>query len=104
MSQTRIDLFTKMLEQEPQNTTVRFGLANELIKTEQWSEAVEQLNRYLTDADDQGAAYGKLATALEKLGRVEDARAAYKQGIATANKHGHPGMAQEFEAALADML
>jgi Flp pilus assembly protein TadD len=104
MSQTRIDLFTKMLDEDPKNTTVRFGLANELIKAEQWMEAVEQLNRYLTDADDQGAAYGKLALALEKLGRVEDARAAYKQGIATANNHGHPGMAQEFEMALADML
>lgn len=104
MSQSRIEIFTKMLEQEPGNTTVRFGLANELIKAEQWNEAVVQLNRYLAEADDQGAAYGKLAIALERIGRVEDARAAYIKGIETANDHGHPGLAQEFQMALDDML
>lgn len=104
MSQSRIEIFTRMLEQEPQNTTVRFGLANELIKAEQWSEAIEQLNRYLADADDQGAAYGKLGVALERVGRPEEARAAYMKGIETANNHGHPGLAQEFQMALDDML
>ena len=104
MSQSRIDIFTKMLDQEPGNTTVRFGLANELIKAESWGEAVEQLKRYLAEADDQGAAYGKLAIALERLGRIEEARSAYVEGIAIANSHGHPGMAQEFQLALDDLL
>lgn len=104
MSLSRIEIFTRMLEQEPLNTAVRFGLANELIKAEQWNEAVAELSRYLADADDQGAAYGKLALALEKIGRVEDARAAYIKGIETANNHGHPGLAQEFQMALDDML
>ncbi len=104
MSQARIELFTRMLEQDPQNTTVRFGLANELVKAELWTDAVDQLRLYLGQADDQGAAYGKLAQALEKLGRGEEARAAYTQGIATATQHGHPGLAQEFELALADMF
>lgn len=104
MSQSRIEIFTRMLEQEPGNTTVRFGLANELIKAQLWSEAVEQLQRYLSEADDQGAAYGKLAQALERLGRPDEAREALIKGIAIANQHGHPGMAQEFELALADIL
>jgi len=47
--------------------------------------------------------YGKLAQALERLGRIAEARAAYEQGIAAANNHGHPGMAQDFEMALADL-
>jgi len=104
MAESRISLFRKMLESQPQNAPVRFGLANELLKLERWHEAITEFDLYLSQADDQGAAYGKLAQALEKTGRLDDARKAYEQGIAAALKHGHPGMAQEFEAALADMM
>jgi predicted Zn-dependent protease len=104
MAVARIEVFRKMLEAEPQNTAVRFGLANELLKLERYEEAASELRRYLDVSDDQGAAYGKLALALERLGRPEEARAAYEQGIAAARRHGHPGMAQEFELALADIL
>ena len=104
MSEARIELFSKMLVEDPRNTTVRYGLANELIKAERWSDAVEHLRVYLSQADDQGAAYGKLAQALERLGLTDEARTAYSDGIASANEHGHPGLAQEFELALADML
>jgi len=104
MAETRIDIFRKMLVAEPNNTTVRFGLANELLKQERFTEAVEEFEAYLGLADDQGAAYGKLAQALERLGRIDEARRAYQQGIAAAQRHRHPGMAQDFEMALADML
>ena len=104
MSEARIEVFRKLLETEPQNAAVRFGLANELIKSRRWDEAVDQLRLYLGQADDQGAAYGKLAHALERLGRMDEARTAYEQGIATAARHGHPGLAEEFELALAEMI
>lgn len=103
MAEARIEVFRKMLNNDPSNTTVRFGLANELLKLERFAEAADELQAYLGQADDQGNAYGKLAQALERLGRIDEARAAYQQGIAAANKHGHPGMAQEFEMALADL-
>lgn len=103
MAEARIELFKKMLNDDPSNTTVRFGLANELLKLERYAEAVDELQAYLSQTDDQGNAYGKLAQALEQLGRIDEARAAYQQGIAAANRHGHPGMAQEFEMALADL-
>ena len=104
MAETRISIFRKMLESDPQNAPVRFGLANELLKLERWEDAIAELSLYLSQADDQGAAYGKLAQALEKTGRFDDARKAYEQGISAAQRHGHPGLAQEFEAALADMM
>jgi predicted Zn-dependent protease len=103
MAEARIEVFRKMLAAEPNNTTVRFGLANELLKLERWDEAVQELHMYLSQTDDQGNAYGKLAQALDRLGRTEEARVAYQQGIAAANRHGHPGMAQEFEMALEDL-
>lgn len=100
MSESRIEIFKKMLTDDPGNTTVRFGLATELIKAEKYEEAANELTQYLSQADDQGNAYGKLAQCYEKLDRTEDARKAYQDGIAVANKHGHPGMAQEFESSL----
>jgi predicted Zn-dependent protease len=100
----RIEVFRKMLESDPQQTITRFGLANELLKSERYEEAVSELRLYLSQADDQGAAYGMLARALEKLERTDEARAAYEQGIAAARRHQHPGMAQEFELALAELI
>ncbi|MFN0087553.1 MAG: tetratricopeptide repeat protein [Blastocatellia bacterium] len=104
MAETRIELFRKMLTADPKNSTVRFGLANELLKLDRFEEAAVELRAYLAETDDQGAAYGKLAQALERLGRIEDARTAYQQGIAAAQRHGHPGMAQDFEMTLAEMM
>lgn len=104
MAESRITVFQKMLASDPTNTAVRFGLANEWLKLEGYDEAAAELQIYLQQANDQGNAYGKLALALERLGRVDDARAAYEQGIAAANQHGHPGMAQEFQLALDELL
>ena len=104
MSGSRIALFKQMLAADAKNSVVRYGLANELLKLEHWEEASKELELYLAQTDDQGAAYGKLAQAFEKLGRIEEARTAYSQGIAAARKHGHPGLAQDFEMALSEML
>jgi predicted Zn-dependent protease len=104
MAESRIEVFRKMLASDTSNSAVRFGLANELLKLERWDEAVIELQTYLQQATDQGNAYGKLAQALERLGRTDEARAAYEQGIAVANQHGHPGMAQEFQLALDELI
>ncbi|MGH9800812.1 MAG: tetratricopeptide repeat protein [Blastocatellia bacterium] len=103
MAEARIEVFKKMLAAEPTNAVVRFGLANELLKLERFEEAAAELQIYLSQFDDQGNAYGKLGQALERLGKFEESRQAYQHGIAAATKHGHPGMAQDFEMALADL-
>ncbi len=103
MSEARIEVFKKMLDADPNNSTVRFGLANELLKLERFAEAAAELQTYLSQTNDQGNAYGKLGQALERLGKFDEARQAYQQGIDAANRHGHPGMAQEFQMALDDL-
>src|SRR5256714_1536620 len=97
---TRIDTFKQMLDADPENTMVRFGLANEYLKAERFDEAITALNDYLERADDEGAAYGMLARALEKAGRRADARAAYERGILAAESHGHPSMAEDYRMTL----
>lgn len=89
-----------MLESDPENTLVRFGLANEYLKAGQHEEAVAALKDYLQRADDEGAAYGMLARALGKLGRREEARAAFERGIEAALAHGHPSMAEDYRMTL----
>lgn len=97
---SRIEVFKQMLESEPNNTMVMFGLANEYLKAEDFAAAIPALQNYLAQADDEGAAYGMLAKAFEKIGRRDEAKNAYKAGIAAAQRHGHPSMATEFEETL----
>ena len=100
MAASRIETFKQMLESDPENTMVRFGLANEYLKTEQYAEAIEALDDYLQRTDDEGAAYGMLARALEKVGRRDEARRAYERGIVAAQKHSHPSMAEDYRMTL----
>jgi predicted Zn-dependent protease len=100
MVSSRIDTFKLMHESDPSNTMVLFGLANEYLKAEHWEDAVKALNLYLQQADDEGAAYGMLARAYEKLGRSDEARSSYELGIKAAQSHGHPSMAADFQMTL----
>jgi tetratricopeptide (TPR) repeat protein len=100
MGASRIDIFRMMLESDPDNTAVMFGLAKEYEKAGRWDEMIETLSIYLERADDEGNAYGMLAAAHLKTGRREAARRAYEKGIEVANAHGHPSMAQDYRVAL----
>jgi predicted Zn-dependent protease len=101
MTTSRIELFKQMLTNDPGNTTVMFGLAKEYEKTGQNEELIETLNRYIEASDDQGNAFGMLASAYERLGKRDEAKQAYERGIETAQRHGHPGMAEEYRMTLA---
>jgi predicted Zn-dependent protease len=91
-----------MLESDPENTVVRFGLANEYLKAERYEEAVAALKDYLERADDEGAAYGMLARAFEKVGKRDEARQAYQRGIEVAEAHNHPSMAEDYRMTLSE--
>lgn len=91
-----------MLERRPQDPRLRFGLALEYLKEGRLQEGVEELRRYLESTDDEGNAWGRLGAALLELGREDEAREAYREGIEAARRHGHPTMAQEFEDILED--
>src|SRR5262249_40586623 len=98
-----IETFKSMVQTDPTNALARYGLANELVKAEQYEEGITALAEYLAMHEDEGAAYRMLGFANEKLGRFADARNAYRKGIDAANKHRHPGMAGEYEMKLQDI-
>ena len=98
--QNRIEVFRQMLDADPDNTMVMFGLAKEYEKLGQHQEIIDVLEKYLATADDEGNAYGTLATAYEKTGNRDKAVETYKKGIDVAMAHGHPSMANEYKMTL----
>ncbi|MBX6362655.1 MAG: hypothetical protein IRZ00_02195 [Gemmatimonadetes bacterium] len=102
MASSRIDALRAMLERNPGDGRLRFALAVEYEKAGRWEAVVEELRQYLDGTDDQGNAWGRLGRALRELGRSAEAREAYERGAEAARRHGHPGMAAEFEEILED--
>jgi len=98
--QNRIEVFRQMLDADPDNTMVMFGLAKEYEKVGEHDEIIEILETYLTKADDEGNAYGMLAKAYDQSGKREKAIETYKKGIAVSMAHGHPSMANEYKMTL----
>ncbi|NNE67764.1 MAG: tetratricopeptide repeat protein [Pyrinomonadaceae bacterium] len=96
----RIEVFENMIAADPDNTMVLFGLANEYLKDGNNEKGIETLLNYLEKGDDEGAAYGMLATAYEETGETEKARAALERGIGISLSHGHPTMAGEYRERL----
>ena len=103
MSEQRIDALRRMVERKPEDVRARCGLAAEYERLGRWEDMVRELEAYLALTEDEGNAWGRLGRALRELGRTEEARAAYSKGIETANRHGHPSMAADFEETLEDL-
>ena len=95
--QNRIEIFKQMIESDPTNTMVLFGLAKEYEKLGESAEVIKLLETYLSQADDEGNAYGALAKAYDKLGNREKAVEVYAKGIEVSLAHGHPTMANDYK-------
>lgn len=89
-----------MLETEPENTMVMFGLAKEYEKLGQHDEVIKLLENYLAKTDDEGNAYGVLAKAYALTGNREKAIETYRKGMEVSIAHGHPSMANEYRMTL----
>lgn len=98
--ENRIEVFRQMLDADPENTMVMFGLAKEYEKLGQNAEVIDLLEGYLAKADDEGNAYGVLANAYALSGNREKAVETYKKGIDVSMAHGHPSMANEYRMTL----
>lgn len=95
--QNRIEVFKQMIEADPSNTMVLFGLAKEYEKLGQAEEVIKLLEDYIAKADDEGNAYGSLAKAYDALGNREKAKEIYAKGIEVSLAHGHPTMAGDYK-------
>ena len=103
MATNRMEILKSMLAQNPGDTFARYGLAMEHAKSGDLASAVAEFEALLSANPDYVAAYFHGGQALEKLGRVEDARAMYQKGIQAASRTGDRHAQSELEAAL-DLL
>ena len=98
--QNRIEVFRQMLDADPDNTMVMFGLAKEYEKLSQHQDVIDLLENYLAKTDDEGNAYGVLAQAYNQTGNREKAIETYQKGIEVSMAHGHPSMANEYRITI----
>ena len=89
-----------MLEADPSNSMVMFGLAKEYEKSGAWPKVIELLEKYLASSDDEGNAYGVLAAAYLRTGEREKSIETYRKGIEVSLAHGHPSMANDYQMTL----
>jgi tetratricopeptide (TPR) repeat protein len=103
MSTNRMEVLKNMLSQNPRDSFARYGLAMEYANSGELENAIAEYRALLEFNPDYAAAYFHGGQALEKLGRVEDARDMYQQGIDVTSRTGDQHTRSELQAAL-DML
>jgi tetratricopeptide (TPR) repeat protein len=97
LASPRIEALEQLLAQDPNNTFVRYGLAMEFVNAGELERAVAEFETVREKDPSYGAAYYHGGQALEKLGRLDDARKCYQQGVeSTRDAHAR----SELQAAL----
>jgi Tfp pilus assembly protein PilF len=100
MAAGRLEILKGMLEQDPRNSFARYGLAMEY-KNSGDLEAAEREFRTLLEADPSYAAgYFHAGQTLERLGKLDDARAMYVEGIEVTSRKGDLHARDELRGAL----
>lgn len=100
MATNRLEILKQMLAQDPENSFARYGLAMEYAQTDQPQDAIREFKALLAKDDSYVAAYYHGGQTLEKLGRVEEARALYEEGMEASTRKGDLHTRSEIEAAL----
>jgi tetratricopeptide (TPR) repeat protein len=88
---------------DPTDSFSRYALALELEKEKRELEAIPQLQEVIARDPAYVAAYYQLGRMLARLGQIEDARIAYRQGLDIAAAAGDQKTRNEIQDAL-DML
>ena len=100
MATNRLDILKQMLAQDPKNSFARYGLAMEYANTGEPQQAIREFELLLASDETYLAAYFHGGQALEKLGRIDDARSMYERGIEASTRKGDSHTRSEIEAAL----
>jgi Tfp pilus assembly protein PilF len=103
MASTRLELLKTMVAENPQDSFLRYGLAMEYRNAGNLEAAMAEFRSILDANPDYAAAYYHGAQTLERLGRLDEARHLYQQGIATTTRLGDRKTRDELQSAL-DLL
>ena len=93
----RLETLRQLLADNPANTFARYGLAMEHVRSGDLDGAVREFEAVVTTDPKYSAAYYHGGQALEKLGKLDEARDLYRRGIAATRD---PHALSELQAAL----
>lgn len=103
MSTARLDILKSMVTQNPRDSFARYGLAMEYRNTGDLEASVREFQALMAADPDYAATYYHGGQTLERLGRTDDARTWYVQGIEVTSRKGDLHARDELRAAL-DLL
>lgn len=95
MSQTRREKIEAMLQDEPNDPELRYALAMEHASEGNDEEAVRCFGELIQRSSEYPPAYHQAGRALQRLNRLDEARALLRQGIPVAQKQGNAHAAGE---------
>ena len=100
MSQGRIELLQKMLEQDPKDAFCRYGMAQEYLKAGDYATTVLWFDKTIESDVDYCYAYYHKARALEQAGQIDDATATLRAGLERARASGDAHAISEIQSLL----
>lgn len=98
----RLSSIQKFVDARPDDAFPRYGLAMEYVKQGRFEEANAQFEELRRRHPDYLAAYYHHGMALARLGRKEEARRTWEEGIRVSTAKGDLHTRGEIEAALAE--
>ena len=100
MSNARLETLKNMVAQNSGDSFARYGLAMEYRNSGDLEAAVGEFQTLMAANPDYAAAYFHGGQTLERLGRIEEARALYVQGLEVTSRKGDLHARDEMRAAL----
>jgi predicted Zn-dependent protease len=88
MANPKIEQFKKVLQMDPKDETLWFGLGKAYMSDENWEEAIAALEQCVTVKPQYSAAYFALAQALHRKKEFEKCHSICTEGITIATRNG----------------
>lgn len=100
---SRKERIEAMLADDPRDTFLRYSLALELDKEGEHERSLELLRGLMGESPGYVPAFFMSAQQLARIGRIEDARTALREGIEQARQQGDAHAAGEMSEFLANL-
>jgi tetratricopeptide (TPR) repeat protein len=97
---TRLEQLQKMLEKQPNDSFLLYGIAMEYKKSDQLDDALKMLSKVSEVDPGHGYAWFQAGQIQESRGDLAAAKSAYQAGIVAAAKSGDSHARSELEGAL----
>lgn len=96
----REKMFREVLEIDPEDTLANYGLGSLAVEKENWEEAQVYLERVIAEDPKYSVAYLALGRAYRGLGKIEESRKTFSEGIKVAAAKGDFMPANQMQAEL----